>query len=82
MILCTFFIGNPWFNACVNFLICITYSVLPCKLAKSFSTFSIFILSCKKVSHSEGYVNFWDIEHQLEKNIFHHYTFISQLSCK
>ena len=48
MILCTFFNTYPWFNACFRFLICITYSVLSCKLARSFSNFLIFIVSGKK----------------------------------
>ena len=43
----TFLKSNLWFNAYLKFLMCITYSVLLCKLATSFSTFSIFILSGK-----------------------------------
>ena len=39
----TFFSTNSRFNAYVKFLIWITYSFLSCKLAASFSTFSIFI---------------------------------------
>ena len=42
IILWTFFKTNPWFNAYCKFLMCITYSVLSCKLATSFSTFSTF----------------------------------------
>ena len=34
----------------------------------SFSTFSVFILSDKKVNQSEGYGNFQDNEHQLQEN--------------
>ena len=34
-------------NACFKFLICITYSVLSYKLARSFYDFSIIILSGK-----------------------------------
>ena len=45
---CKFFKNNPWCNACFKFLMCITYSVLSCKLATSFSNFSIFFLSGKK----------------------------------
>ena len=47
MTLWTFFKTNPWFNAYFKFLMCITYSVLLCKFATGFSTFSIFILSDK-----------------------------------
>ena len=47
MTLLTFCNTNPWFNACFKFLMCITYSCLLCKLATSFSTFPIFILSGK-----------------------------------
>ena len=43
----TFFGINPWLKACFWFLMYITYSVLWCKLASSFTTFSIFILSDK-----------------------------------
>ena len=39
-----FFKTNPRFNACLKFLMCITYSAFSCKLGTSFSTFSIFIL--------------------------------------
>ena len=60
--LCTFFNKNPWFGACFKFLICVTYSFLSCKLAK---TFSNFILSGKNVNHCEGYVVFQDIENQV-----------------
>ena len=35
------FKNNAWFNACFEFLVWITYSVLSCKLA---ATFSIFIV--------------------------------------
>ena len=43
----TVFKTDPWFNAYFKFLICTTYSVSSCKLAPSFSAFSIFILSGK-----------------------------------
>ena len=67
MDLLTFFKTNQWFNAYFKFVICITYSPLSCKFATSFATFSIFILSGKKVNlcHCKGYVNFQDINHQL-----------------
>ena len=52
---------------------CITYSVLTCKLATSFSTSSISILSVKMVNHNEVYVIFQDIEHQLPGNILNHF---------
>ena len=44
----SFFKTNPWFNAYFKFLMCIKYSALSCKLATSFLTFSIFVLSGKK----------------------------------
>ena len=47
MILCTFSNTNPRFDACFKFLMCITYSSLPCKFATSFSTLSVFIISSK-----------------------------------
>ena len=43
----TFLKINSWFDAYFKFLMCITYSVLSCKLATSYLTFSIFILSGK-----------------------------------
>ena len=59
------------------FFMWMTYTVLSCKLVTSFSTFSIFILSGKKmVSHYEVHVVFQHIEHQLQKNIFHHFLHI------
>ena len=39
---------NSWFNTCCKIHICITYFSLPCKLAASCLTYSIFILSGKK----------------------------------
>ena len=73
IILWTSFKTNLWFNACFKFLMCITYSVLWCKSATSFSTISIFILSVKMVNHYEVYVIFQDINHQLLENILHHF---------
>ena len=54
----------------------VTYSVLcyfPCKLATSFSTFSIFILASKNGKLLKVHVIFQDIEHQLRENILHHF---------
>ena len=47
MTLRTFFKTNVWFKAFLEVPICITYSVLLCKLATSFSIFPIYILSGK-----------------------------------
>ena len=69
----SFFKTNSCFNVSFKFLNCIMYSVLSCKLATSFSTFSISIL-CRK----NGKL-FQDIEYQLQKNIlpyFFHYSFL------
>ena len=49
----------------------ITYSALSCKLAATFSTFSVFILQVKMVNHCEGLAVFQDIEHQLQESILH-----------
>ena len=66
------FLKNPLFNGCFKFRMFITYSVLSCKLALSFSTFSIFNLLAKK--NCEGYLNFQDIDHQLQDpSYFYHY---------
>ena len=54
----------------LNFFICITYSVLSCKLATSFSIFSIFM-------YYEIQVTFQDIEHQLQENILYHFLHYS-----
>ena len=43
----TSFETNLWFNVCFKFLKWMANSVLSCKLAISFSIFSIFILSSK-----------------------------------
>ena len=48
MTLCTFFKTKSWFNACLKFLMWMNYYFLLCKLATSFLTFLIFILSGKK----------------------------------
>ena len=58
---------------------CITYSVLSCKLTASFSIFSIFILSGEMINHHEVAIIFQDIENQLQENICHHvldYSFL------
>ena len=62
------FLKNPLFNGCFKFRMFITQSVLSCKLALSFSTFSIFNLLVKK--NCEGYLNFQDIDHQLQEEPF------------
>ena len=49
-IICKFFKNNPSFNAYFKFLMCITYSVLPWKLATSYLTFLIFMYSGKKLN--------------------------------
>ena len=49
MALAKHFKANLWFNACFNFFMWITYSVLSCKLAKSFWTVSIFSYFGKNV---------------------------------
>ena len=82
IILCTFCNSNPWFNACFKFLMCITYSVLSFKLATCFSTSLILLLKAKRVIQCVGYVKFWNIEHQFQENIhhhFHHYSFLWNL---
>ena len=48
MILWTIFSTDPWLDASFKFLMGITNSVLSCKLARSLSSFQIFILSGKK----------------------------------
>ena len=57
----TFLKIHSLFNDCFKFLMCIKYSVLTYKLARSFLTFSIFIFFWEKLStNCEGQ----DIEHQ------------------
>ena len=73
--LCPFF----RFNGCFKFLMCIIYSSLSFKFATNFSTFSVLILSGKKLNHCEEYVNFKDIEHHLQGNIIHYYIYDSFL---
>ena len=64
---------------CFKFLMCIKYSVLSCKLATCFSTFSISILSGKNGKSYLVRVIFQDIEHQLRENILHHFLHYSFL---
>ena len=54
--LCKMFKTNSWFDACFKLLMCTMYSVLSCKLATTFLTFSIFFLS--SVNHCEVKVYF------------------------
>ena len=58
-------------------LMCITYSVLPCKLAtRLFQSSSSLV---KIVSHHEVHIIFKDTEHQLQKKILHHFLHYSFL---
>ena len=43
----TIFKSNLWFNACLKFLMCVTRSVLWCRLATTFRLFQSLILSGK-----------------------------------
>ena len=54
----------------------ITYSLLSCKLATSFSTFSVFSLSGKKGNHYEAHVISQDTEHQIQENFLHPFFII------
>ena len=58
---------------------CIAYFFSSCKLATSFSTFSIFILLVKVANHYEDNVNFQDIEYQLQENTLYHFLHYSFL---
>ena len=70
MTLCTFINNYPWLNACFKFRKCITHSSLSWKFATSFSIFSNFhSFRQKRVNHLEVYVNFQDIEYQLQEKI-------------
>ena len=60
-------------------LMCTTCPFLSCKLPRSFSTFSIFILSGKMVNQFEVHIIFQDIENQLEENILHHFLRYSSI---
>ena len=57
----------------------ITYSALSCELVTRLSTFPIFIFLVKMINIYEDYVNFQDIEHQLEENTLHHILHYSLL---
>ena len=60
---------------------CITYSVLSCKLGTIFSTFSIVILSGNiPVNHYDVHVIFQDIQQQLQEKFRHHFLHYSYLS--
>ena len=71
--LLTFFKTNPWFNACFKFFMCITFSVLSYKIATSFWIFHSSPSQVKMVNPYEVHVIFQDIEHQLQKDILHHF---------
>ena len=51
LILCNFFRTDPWFNPCFKSLMCITYSVLSCKLATRFWFFQFSFFLAKSVNH-------------------------------
>ena len=75
-----FFKNNPWFNACFKFLMCITYPVLSCKLATSFSTFSIYLLSGKNGKSLWSSCNFpWVSTSKKKKKFLHNFLHCSVL---
>ena len=61
------FSSNQWFNASFKFLICLTYSVLSCRLAPRFWLFQFLSFQAKRVNQCEDYVTFRDSEHQVNK---------------
>ena len=63
---------------CFKFLMCVSHSAL-CRLATSFSTFSISLFQVKLVNLCEVHLIFPDIEHQLQENILHHFLHYSFL---
>ena len=79
MTLSSIFNTNPWFNACFKFLMCITYSVLSCKLAISFSTFTVSILLGQRVYHYDAHAVLLDIQPQVQENILLYYLHFSFL---
>ena len=74
-----FFNTESWFKTCFTFLMLITYSVLSCKLATSFSIFQFSLFQLKMLDDCEVYVNFLGIEYQPQKKkkkkSFLHYKF-------
>ena len=60
----------------------ITYSDLSCKLATSFSTFSIFIYLVKMINCYGAHAVLRDIEYQLKENIIHHFTAFYEIFIK
>ena len=53
---------------------CITYSVLSCRLAfQAFQIFQSLFFQVKMVNHYEVHENYQDIEHQLQENTLHHF---------
>ena len=51
---------------------CITYSVLSCKLATSFRVFQFSFFEVETAIHYVSHAIFQDTEHQLRENILHH----------
>ena len=51
----------------------IIHSVLSCKCATRFLTFSVLFFQTKMVNHCECYVTFNDIKYQLQEDILHHF---------
>ena len=58
IILCKFSKTNPWLNACLGFLIYITYSDLSCKLAASFRFFQFSFFQVKMIT-SCNFSKYW-----------------------
>ena len=66
---------SPWFEACFDFS-CVEHIIYNASLLLVFQHFKISFYEAKRVN--QGYVNFQDIQHQVQENInhFHHYRFL------
>ena len=70
MSLCTFFETNPWFNACVKFLMWVTYFFYHRNWLQVFQLFQFSLSLVIMVNHYGAHVMFQDIEHQLQEISF------------
>ena len=62
----------------LNFL-CVQHILYQAGLPQVFQLFQFLFFQIKRVNHCEGYVNFQDVEHQLQENTlyhFDHYNFL------
>ena len=71
MTLCTCFKANLWFNACLKFLVLMTWMFYHASWLQAFQLSQFSFFQTKRIKNCEDHVTFQDIEDQLHKKKIH-----------